>query len=389
MNKEERFFISLLSDHLALKKTEPQYDLEWKRILHLAQIHQVGGIVYFQCKSFIPDDVKPLFYKHYTASLYSYVNYTSEIKRIEQAFHEHGIEMFTVKGLEVAKYYPYPELRTMGDIDIVVQTSKRREADDILHQFHYESISHREDIEWEYYKQGKRIELHDCLIYNQVINKDKIERFFNNFLSYVKDGTIDVSFHFLYIIEHLKKHLLNSGVGFRQFMDLAVMTKSEPALDWKWINEKLDELGLKTFSSVCFAFVQRWFSITAPIDMTDIEEEFFEDATEKIFSNGVFGFDNTENVVNAAVNAARNNKIHLLGMIKGALKYVFPSYKDLSDKKFYPYLAGRPYLLPVSWIHRFIRGIWSFGRAKKNMRLKFTTADTIKERDRYLKKWDL
>ena len=345
--------------------------------------------MFYQCRDFIPDNLKSIFNKQYLASIFSHANYTTENEKIEKAFHEHGIEMFTVKGLEIAKYYPYPALRTMGDIDIVVHTSERKEADEILHQFQYESLSHREDKEWEYYKRGTMIELHNCLVYNQVINKEEIEKFFNTCWLYVKDGKPDVSFHFLFLLEHLRRHLLNSGAGFRQFMDIALMSRGEMALNWEWIDEKLKELKLTDFSSVCFSLIQRWFGITTPIKLMDIDEDFYQYATEQILSNGVFGFDNPENTVNAAVNAARKDKIHVVGMIKGALKYIFPSYQDLSDKKFYPYLIGRPYLLPISWVHRLIRGIWNFRRAKRNMRLRFASSNTIQKRDEYLKKWKL
>lgn len=390
MTKEEFFFIQLLSDFVEQKETKPLYDdLDWNTITHLAKIHQVGGIVFHQCKRFIPAELQSVLYSYYMASIYSYANYSSELKILEQSFHENDIDMFTVKGLEIASYYPCPALRTMGDMDIIVQTSKRKKADDILRQFHYENHSQREDKEWEYFKNGNMIELHDCLIYNQVINKDRIEQFFNNCWIFVKDGKLDVSFHFLFILEHLRKHLLNYGAGFRQFIDIAVMSKNEAALNWEWINEKLNELDLVGFSSVCFGFIQKWFGIKVPINPIIIDDDFYKEATEKVLSNGVFGFDNTENVVNSAVNAARNSKLQSIGMIKGALRYILPSYQDLSDKKFYPYLKGKPYLLPISWIHRLVRGIWNFKRAKSKMRLKFTSFESIKKRDEYLKKWKI
>ena len=392
MDKEGKYFISILSDHISQKKTEPQSDIDWKKIYKLAHNHQVGGIVYRQCKSFLPDDINACFFEQYAVALYSYANYSNEINILKDTFLEQNVEMFTVKGLDIAQYYPFPALRTMGDIDIVVHTDKRTKADEILHQLQYTAHSRREDIEWMYRKQGMIIELHDHLVYKQVINKNEIEGFFNNCWIYVERGKMDASFHFLYLFAHLRKHLMNSGIGFRQFMDIAIMSKNETALNWEWIEKKLIELNLKDFSSMCFGFIQKWFDITIPIAVKkEIEDEFYKDVTNQILDNGVFGFDNLENTTNAAVNAARKNKVSCIGMLKSALWYVFPSYQALSDMKYYPYLAGKPFLLPVAWIHRFFRGIciWNFTRAKRRMKLKFASSETIKKRDEYLKKWGL
>ena len=76
-------------------------------------------------------------------------------------------------------------------------------------------------------------------------------------------------------------------------------------------------------------------------------------------------------------------------MMRRSVSYIFPSYQIMLDQEFYPYLDGRPYLLPFAWIHRFIRGIHYSNRAKYKMSLYFSPKDEIEKRDDYLKRWGL
>lgn len=139
---------------------------------------------------------------------------------------------FVIKGPEIAEYYPVPALRTMGDVDIVVKD--RSVAHEVMIKQGFTNITKLSDREWQYYKMNMEFELHDRLVYKELINMDLQEVFFNDFWKYVENNKIDLNFHFVFLIYHLKKHFMNSGVGFRQFVDLAVLIKNAE-LNWDWI----------------------------------------------------------------------------------------------------------------------------------------------------------
>ena len=48
MIAEQQFFIQILKDHLEGSETKQCPDIEWKKVLFFAQIHQVEGIVFYQ-----------------------------------------------------------------------------------------------------------------------------------------------------------------------------------------------------------------------------------------------------------------------------------------------------------------------------------------------------
>lgn len=53
---------------------------------------------------------------------------------ISGLLNRNSIPFFSVKGLEVAKHYPFPALRTMGDNDIVVEPGRLAETVSILEE---------------------------------------------------------------------------------------------------------------------------------------------------------------------------------------------------------------------------------------------------------------
>ncbi len=107
------------------------------------------------------------------------------------------------------------------------------------------------------------------------IHKLWSERDERNFWKYVKNGKLDWSFHFLFLIFHLYKHFMINGVGLRQFMVIAVLTKENKELNWLWIVEKLKDLKMWEFAKRVFALNESWFGIVPPLEFQLLKRSFF------------------------------------------------------------------------------------------------------------------
>lgn len=372
---EEKVFIQILQDHLHRQKTLISENVDWDIIYNYSKQHQVEAIVYYQTKK---EDLR----KSYFVALY----YASNRKLLlKQLFSEITTAYVIVKGIEVAKLYPVPELRTMGDIDIV---ARNRE------EFHNAFIKlgsivdlNKKDWEWHYHKSEINIELHDRLVYKETVN-DNIKQvtFFNNLWIYVQDNKLDWNFHFMFLIYHLKKHIMNSGVGFRQFLDIAVVMKYVD-LDWTWISEKLDEIELLPFTCVVLGFIKKWFDVEGEIEATLIEDDFYYEATKKIFKDGVFGFNNEENKKAIVINETiRQGKI---AQFKTLVKKVFPSYEYMCATPHYAWIKKRIILLPVAWAYRWFRGFMKFDSRMEFLKSSFVRNEKIEKREAMYRKWKL
>ena len=392
MTKEKQFIIKVLSDFILKTKSSNIPGLDWGKVLEISRIHQLSGIVYSQCREFIDKAYSFEFLKAYALCVHSYENRVNILNTLGAQFKENGIDYFIIKGTEVAPFYPCSELRTMGDTDIVVKTEQRASAGEIMLSQGFENESDYDNKEWVYLKEKLKFELHDSLIYEEIINDKKHEAYFADPWHYVNDNKLDGNYHFLFLILHLRKHFMNSGVGFRQFMDIAVLAEYDGELDWKLIEKNLDELGLLNFAKMCFAFCSRWFGVSSPLGECEIDDEFYEQSTEIIFANGIFGFDNEINFKNETLNRIRKDDGSFITMVGIALSRAFPPYRMMILEDHYSFLKGKPFLLPFAWIYRFFRGIKykKVGQEKKKMlNDSFVSKEYIKERTALLEKWGL
>lgn len=395
MTNEKTFFLRVLSDHIHRRATEPPRNMDWAVFCEYAQNHQVSGIVYERCKAFLPEKWRELLGEKNAAEVFYFQNRIALLTQIAHSFSEVGIPFYTVKGLNVAQLYPIPALRTMGDCDIIVHPEDKERAHDVFVAVGFEPHS-REDMEWAYWKNGIEFELHDHLLYDEIVNDEQGIAFSEKAWDHAQmvkgsQFALDWSFHFVFLLLHLRKHILGSGVGFRQFMDLDVVMR-RCALDWAWINTALETLGLVRFARVCFGLLNRWFETPLPFPCEEMEEGFYEEATNKIFANGIFGFHDKANRENRALNAiTQKSGRRWHARLSNLLQSIFPPYRHMRYVPQYSYINGRPWLLPTAWIYRFYRGVRyrMIDNGKRMMGNVFVSNEKLDARERELAKWGL
>jgi hypothetical protein len=377
MTKEQLFFIQILNDFINQKSSILLDNLDLDKLKYYAKIHEVSGIVFYQTKL-------EQFRSDYLFAIYSYTNRQEITKELTDKF---DFPWFVVKGLEVAKMYPIPELRTMGDCDLVVHRENRETVHQIMLNLNFENATKYDDREWQYYKHNLEFEIHDKLIYSEVVNNSKQEMFFNDFWKYVDGNELDWNFHFLYLVAHLRKHFMNQGSGIRPFMDLALVVKSVD-LDWEWIENSAQSIELMPFLKATLAFCKRWFSIDSPISDDGFDDSFYMSSAEKIFDDGIFGFDNTDNSQSDIVNLMHNQGRQ--GVLKKLLKEFFPPYKSLISSEKYKFLKGRKYLLSYAWLYRLLSEKNKISSKINNIKKHYSVNENkVQAREELYSKWGL
>ena len=366
----------ILSDFLDKRRTQGIELTDELRTL--AKSHQIEGIVGYQLKENYVG-----FQNSYYRTISEYVNRKRLLESVEDKLASSGIEYVIVKGPIVAEHYPIPAFRTMGDLDIV--TCDREKAHRVLLNMGFKTDSRHYDKDWQYSNGAFEIELHDRLVYDEAINLLGSEAFFNDYTSYVNGHRLNPSFHFLYLLLHLRKHLMNRGVGIRQFMDIEVIMRNCVELDWNWINKEAETLGLKTFMGKVLEFNKFCFSYDR---QSNTEPPY---GLEDILKNGVFGFDNKDTESYLAANEIRNSKHPFLSSVVFALRSIFPTFKNLRNSERYAYISGKPYLLPVAWLHRIVTVLCTgkIKEGKAQVSNAFVSKDYIKARDTMFTHWGL
>ena len=83
MTAEQTFFIRVLADHLQKRETAaPQTALDWQTLAALARTHQVDSILYYQCKSFMPEQQKAFCTAGYSGAVFFYQNRIRALREI-------------------------------------------------------------------------------------------------------------------------------------------------------------------------------------------------------------------------------------------------------------------------------------------------------------------
>ena len=216
-----------------------------------------------------------------------------EERKIFAALATAGVPCAVLKGSAVAQYYPKPELRSRGDIDILVQKDRFEDAAGVLldNGFKANGGINPEAKHVEFKKNDVEIELHsrffeteeqNALLYSAI---DSIVE---------KSGTPVLSdiLNALVVLYHIKYHL-SFGIGLRQFIDWFMFVNSVLSDElWRGGFEELAEkFGLGTLAKAAAKLGVQLGLIERKITWCeDVEDELCKMLLEQVLRNGNFGY---------------------------------------------------------------------------------------------------
>ena len=149
-----------------------------------------------------------------------------------------------LKGTSASQYYPHPEYRTMGDIDII---TRREDFEEVLHQLDSlgytisKADSNREVV---LRKNGITIELHRRFA---SLNDPQQAEYLDTLIIENINTThiLPDLVNGLVILEHISQHLEN-GLGLRQIIDwMMFVDKCLPDEAWAEFEPMANKIGLK------------------------------------------------------------------------------------------------------------------------------------------------
>ena len=339
-------------------------DEETEIYLKLAKFHSLEMVLY---EAYKINNIKisPEFNKLHQQLLYKHVTQIAELNEISNHLSLNKIYHLPLKGSVLYAYYTDPSLRTMADLDILIQEKDLNKAGEVLKEIGYsvEQIGGNHDV---YYKKPfMNIELHRQMI-SQDYNTSKV---FANIWD-----KIDLSnYHckltnedfFIYIILHAGKHFLLGGAGLRFLMDLYFYLLKEKNLDFAYINQKLEEIGYDTFTKIFIDIETKLFKGNFNFN----EDELF--ILDYLIKSGTYG-----TYEHSAAIGIENEKEKIgKGKTKFFFKRVFPSYSTMA--RMYPKLAKHKILLPYYYIKRIFKVIFKSKTYKEQLR----SINNVEEKD--------
>lgn len=262
MQQHEEVFLRVLRSALWGHPVQiPDGFNDWGAVMKLANMQAVNGLVWDvmvtnqKIKSSIPEQAVAAMRDIPKNNLSMHTKLNNALILVVTTLRKHGIEPVLLKGQGLAKYYPTPELRQCGDIDLYVSENNYEKTYETLMPI-VSSIEEKSDI-WCDVKHfncsigNVLIEVHrfsDVNILpklNDIYQSYAQEGLNHNLVPLEFGGTVVMTpadqFNVYFIFDHLWRHFLYTGVGLRQLCDLAVFLNSH-LIDQEYLGPLLTEM---------------------------------------------------------------------------------------------------------------------------------------------------
>lgn len=311
MKQYEEVFFSVLRTALWGHPLDiPEGFKDWGKVMKLAKTQALTGLVGDvmlttpRILNSLPEQAVAVLQEIPLNNMAMHTTLNNTLILVVTTLREHGIEPVLLKGQGIASYYPVPQLRQCGDIDLYVGEENYEKAYDVLLPLVSE-IDQREAI-WTEIKHfhckigSVLLEVHRfsdvnfSSRLNKIYQKYSAEGLNNNLVPVDFCGTQVLTpsddFNLYYIFNHLWHHFMASGIGLRHLCDLAVFLNTHE-VNKQYLSRILTEMkAMKPWQSIGAILVQylglpqERMPFYAPLSERKAKVIF-----DRIFAEGNFG----------------------------------------------------------------------------------------------------
>lgn len=259
-----------------------------------------------------------------------------------EVFEEHQIDYLLMKGILLKQIYPKHELRRMHDADILIRDEQYPKIKKIVTALGYAEQEDTSDHTYTWQNEDLYMELHKRPIPKET--KDLYGYFGDGWSqAYCVQGhryAWPLEDEYIYVFTHYAKHYRLSGIGLRQVIDLWVMHRTYPNMDYAKIESELEKLHLLDFYRNTVRTIRSWFEDGPEDEITQLLGQY-------IFDSGSWGSLKAK-VLSRGVRY-RSSDHSAKG--RNAFRLVFPTLAFMEGQ--YPILDKHAWLLPICWVARW------------------------------------
>ena len=320
------FFLMLIRSELTdtrISKLELS-SVSFKALMKIANMQTVTGLL---CSALINNEVKldKLDAIETFSTQRNIIRQNDKLNKelisLYQLLSKNNIPFFVVKGQTLNALYPHPGIRVAGDIDFYCDKAY---FDKALHLIidnwnpKFGDNDGESDQHIGFQHGNCEYEMHFCLM---KFASNSNQKYFDQLIQQSPQTTTNITgthvstlcptLNVVYTFLHLYHHLIELGVGIRQFCDLAVLLHhihQDSSIDWaiftKQVNDILRTLGFrKAFCAVGSILIDKLgLSIEEfPFIVTDKHRKYQRIILEITFKHGNFGKYGRKNAVRSGL----------------------------------------------------------------------------------------
>lgn len=365
MNKSQILLVELSKAAIYKKKIEiTDKNLNWNEIIEEAKEHDIKGLVYTAISKRDSYLIGEKLYESLKKdTLFTALYQKNNINRISLVLNElnkEGIDAIVLKGLVLRYLYPVPDLRTMGDSDILIYKNDLYRVKLVLEKLGYiekKKTDYHVEFEHEVYAD---IEVHWTLgkgdyisilsNYNEQI-WDKCVEFS---IGESKTLSLSVEDLCLYLFIHMKSHM-EKGFGIRQLCDITLLIEKErDNINWIDFLNSCKLIKCDKFIGTILSICNKLFDLNIPIELESIivnDELVIEQTINYIMYAGVHGKRNETNKLERIKNDIfYKEQLRKRSTTEKIIYAIFPPISTLTKK--YRYLNYTKLLSPIAYFQR-------------------------------------
>ena len=253
-------------------------DVDWEDVLKLSVRQSVVGVAYDAMES-LPTELRPerqtlLRWIGYVARMEgAYEQYRETIFSLADFYAENGYKMMLLKGYGLSSYYPVPERRPTGDIDIFLgregatppfgQKDVWKKADRVLQDklgIKVDNTHHHHSV-----FMYKRYSVENHFDFINAYDHKSSRKFEKLFKQMAAEGynvhsecpnlyLPNDDFNALFLLKHCSGHFASTEINLRQVLDWLLFIRTHhDTLDWERLYASLQEFGLTRFANILSA----------------------------------------------------------------------------------------------------------------------------------------
>lgn len=337
MERHEEVFFSLLRNAMWESPVEiPEGFAEWGSVARTAKIQSLLGMTGdamlsdHRIAAAMPAELKTKIKTFIMANMMTHGKLNNVLVKVTGKLLDAGIPSVLLKGQGLAQYYPKPELRQCGDIDLYVGVGDYSASYDILSPF-ADKIDDRKSLEvgkhYDFFVGKVAVEVHRYsgryptakldAIYQEVSRQGLAANLVPMSFLGCQVLTPSDEYNAFYIFSHLFHHFLTSGLGTRQLCDWMLFLRARGAdIDMDSLRNTLNRLDMlgpwQDFGCILVKY----------LGMPQEQFPFYDNSREKrasiilrrIMEEGNFGQERNVN--------KKRGKIYLINKTKALLAHI-------------------------------------------------------------------
>lgn len=215
-------------------------------------------------------------------------------KKLIELFDTHGIPYAIMKGYSVSSLYPEPDLRSLGDIDILIRRDDKNIVNEMLLSNGYEYVVEQEHHVC-YERDGMHIEVHVSL---SIFSEQQREQYaaaaseqaiYHTKLidsEYGQLNVLELQYQLLSLLTHMERHMQDTEIGMRQLSDWAITVNYYRFEITDEITDFLRKCGLLRFAVVMTSTAEKYLGLPHFDWGEDISAEIVEMMIVEICDSG-------------------------------------------------------------------------------------------------------